>query len=66
MRYDLPEDRWVKSTYSTAGGNDCVETQMTNDGHVAVRDSKAPELGAYGFARESWTVFLECLKSRRL
>jgi hypothetical protein len=63
MRHGLPEDRWVKSTYSSAGGNDCVEMQAIADGRIAVRDSKTPELGAYLFTLASWTSFLEEVKS---
>ncbi|RBM14157.1 DUF397 domain-containing protein [Streptomyces sp. PT12] len=63
MRYGLPEDRWTKSSYSTAGGNDCLETQ-TIDGHLAVRDSKTPERGAHIFTPETWGSFLKFVKSQ--
>jgi Domain of unknown function (DUF397) len=63
MRYGLPEDRWVKSSYSSGGGNACVEAQATNKGQVAVRDSKAPELGVYVFTPDSWVSFVEGVKS---
>jgi uncharacterized protein DUF397 len=66
MRHGLPEDHWIKSSYSSSAGNDCVETQATDDGRVAVRDSKAPEQGAYAFTSASWTLFLEDVKSGRV
>lgn len=66
MRHGLPEDRWVKSSYSGAAGNDCLEIQVTDGGQVAVRDSKMPELGAYVFTAGSWASFLGVVNSGRL
>lgn len=37
----LPELRWIKSSYSEAAGNACVEIAASRDG-IAVRDSKRP------------------------
>lgn len=63
MRNSLPEDRWVKSSYSSGRGDDCVEMQVTDDGQVAIRDSKIPELGAYVFTATSWASFLTGVQS---
>ena len=42
---------------------DCVEMQVTDDGQVAIRDSKIPELGAYVFTATSWASFLTGVQS---
>ncbi|MDT0305432.1 DUF397 domain-containing protein [Streptomyces sp. DSM 44917] len=66
MRHGLPEDRWVKSSYSSSVGNDCVEFQPREPGRIAVRDSKRPELGAYVFPGTSWAAFVEGVRAGRL
>lgn len=38
---DLSRVTWRKSSYSSGGGNQCVEVAVTPDG-VAIRDSKDP------------------------
>ncbi|MFD7662433.1 DUF397 domain-containing protein [Streptomyces sp. NPDC059788] len=37
----MAELKWLKSTYSDAGGNNCVEVAATGDG-IALRESAAP------------------------
>jgi hypothetical protein len=37
----VPELNWIKSSYSEASGNACVEVATSRDG-FAVRDSKFP------------------------
>lgn len=49
MRHDLPEDLWQKSSYSSDTGGNCVETQVTPDGLVAVGDSKDRSQGTFTF-----------------
>ncbi|MDH6623155.1 hypothetical protein M2271_000942 [Streptomyces sp. LBL] len=57
---DLPEVRWLRSSYST-GANNCVETARLGAGRwaglLAVRDSKAPSGPALLFSPESWAGF---------
>jgi hypothetical protein len=39
---DLSAATWRKSSYSTGGGNNCVEVAVVSD-FVAIRDSKNPD-----------------------
>jgi hypothetical protein len=56
----LPEVRWLRSSYST-GANNCVETARPSAGPgaglLAVRDSKNPDGPALLFSPESWAGF---------
>ncbi|MCP2337521.1 DUF397 domain-containing protein [Actinomadura rupiterrae] len=52
--------RWVKSSYSTNGG-DCVEAAVL-DGLGLIRDSKDPDGPAIGLEPEAWAQLLHCLK----
>lgn len=62
MRTDLPADRWKKSSYSEGGNAQCVETQETNDGLIAVGDSKDRRQGAFTFEPAAWQAFVESVK----
>jgi hypothetical protein len=57
---DLPDVRWLRSSYST-GANNCVETARPSAGPwaglLAVRDSKNPAGPALLFSPGSWTTF---------
>ncbi|MDH6432581.1 hypothetical protein M2158_001058 [Streptomyces sp. SAI-144] len=57
---ELPEVRWLRSSYST-GANNCVETARPWAGPcaglLAVRDSKNPDGPALLFSPESWAGF---------
>lgn len=39
--HNSPELRWLKSSFSGDGGNNCVEVAVTSDG-VALRESDSP------------------------
>ncbi|MFG3381762.1 DUF397 domain-containing protein [Streptomyces sp. NPDC047999] len=60
----VSEPLWFKSTYSDAGGNNCVEIARLGEDAVAVRDSVAPDralrVGAPAFA-----AFLGALRRPR-
>ncbi|WP_335937065.1 DUF397 domain-containing protein [Streptomyces sp. PTD5-9] len=62
-RHDLPADAWTKSSYSTDNGGECVETQTTPDGLVAVGDSKDRGLGAHTFGPIPWQVFVTAVRN---
>ncbi|MGW8848498.1 DUF397 domain-containing protein [Streptomyces xiamenensis] len=62
MRHGLPIVRWRKSSYSGTGSGSCLETQLTDDGLVAVGDSKDRSRGAFVFSGAAWSVFLRHLK----
>jgi hypothetical protein len=66
MRHDLPADKWRKSSYSSGGSGSCVETQTTDDGRLAVGDSKDRSRGAFTFTGAGWTAFIGALKQGRL
>ncbi|THA77892.1 DUF397 domain-containing protein [Streptomyces sp. A0592] len=48
---------WVKSSYSTADGADCVEVART-PGTVLVRDSKRPEGARLALTPDAWNGFV--------
>ncbi len=62
MRHNLPERKWAKSTYCGAQQADCVETQRTADGLVAVGDSKQRALGAFVFPPAVWGEFVHAVR----
>ncbi|WP_046723496.1 DUF397 domain-containing protein [Streptomyces xiamenensis] len=62
MRHGLPIARWRKSSYSDGGSGSCVETQLTDDGLVAVGDSKDRSRGAFVFSVAQWTSFVHAAR----
>ncbi|MEU7278706.1 DUF397 domain-containing protein [Streptomyces sp. NPDC045431] len=66
IRKDLPATGWTKSSYSEGGNAQCVETLPVGATELAVRDSKAPEKGAFVFPVSSWTTFVSAVKSYEL
>jgi len=48
---------WRKSSFSMSNGQ-CVEVACLADGHVGVRDSKAPDGPVLRFPVEAWMAFL--------
>ncbi|MGX4690559.1 DUF397 domain-containing protein [Streptomyces sp. JNUCC 63] len=48
---------WIKSSYSTADGPDCVEVATVTD-HILVRDSKNPSGPRLALAPTAWATFL--------
>ncbi|GAA1913940.1 DUF397 domain-containing protein [Streptomyces sodiiphilus] len=63
MRYGLPNERWRKSSYSNGGSGNCVETQLTEDGLIAIGDSKDRSQGALVVPAGGWKVFIASLKA---
>ncbi|MCX4670415.1 DUF397 domain-containing protein [Streptomyces sp. NBC_01381] len=56
----MPELKWLKSTYSEASGNNCVE--VARNGHlVVVRDSKDVERPWATVGHEAWRRFTGAL-----
>ncbi|MGC2999436.1 DUF397 domain-containing protein [Streptomyces sp. G35A] len=51
------EPEWMKSSYSTSDGPDCVEV-ATAPGHVLVRDSKDPNGPRLALTPATWATFL--------
>ncbi|MBN0046565.1 DUF397 domain-containing protein [Streptomyces actuosus] len=54
---------WIKSSYSTADGPDCVEV-ATAPGTVLVRDSKNPHGPRLALTRTAWATFLPYASGR--
>ncbi|MGW3915699.1 DUF397 domain-containing protein [Streptomyces sp. NPDC005070] len=47
---------WIRSSYSTDEGPDCVEVAARPDG-ILVRDSKNPDGPRLGLTRGAWAAF---------
>lgn len=54
----LPADGWVKSSFSGADPQNCVQWQPLPCGGMALRDSVFPEHGAQKFTGPEWQSFL--------
>ncbi|MFD4998099.1 DUF397 domain-containing protein [Streptomyces buecherae] len=58
-------DKWIKSSYSTNGGN-CVEWSPSTaaaTGTIPVRDSKDPHGPSLAFDANVWTAFVTGVKN---
>jgi hypothetical protein len=51
---------WRKSSYSTNGGQDCVE--VAGDDAVLVRDTTNRDGGALAFTAQAWQTFVNGIK----
>jgi hypothetical protein len=54
---------WIKSSYS-GGDNDCVETHLSTESTLAVRDSKLSDSPTQSYGPPAWGAFLDGLKRR--
>ncbi|MFJ2645826.1 DUF397 domain-containing protein [Streptomyces sp. NPDC087420] len=58
---DLSCATWVKSSYSNAGGGNCVEfapAALTTTGLIPVRDSKMPTGPVLTLTPSAWTALV--------
>jgi hypothetical protein len=55
---------WIKSSYSTSSGPDCVEVAAPDESHVFVRDSKLPHGPRLALTPNAWAKFLPYASSR--
>ncbi|MEV4256095.1 DUF397 domain-containing protein [Spirillospora sp. NPDC049652] len=53
--------QWRKSSHSDHAGGHCMEVAALRE-QIAVRDSKAPDLGHVQFAPASFAELLTCVK----
>ncbi|MEU0220981.1 DUF397 domain-containing protein [Streptomyces sp. NPDC006265] len=53
----VPEAAWIKSSYSTGNGGECVEVAAAA-GAVLVRDSKQPAVARLAFGPAAWSGFV--------
>ncbi|MGS2589241.1 DUF397 domain-containing protein [Streptomyces hebeiensis] len=59
--HGLALTKWVRSSYSGTGGNNCVEwapAHVAASGVVPVRDSKNPDGPALALAPQAWADFV--------
>ncbi|MEV8089056.1 DUF397 domain-containing protein [Streptomyces nigra] len=56
-REDTSAPEWMKSSYSTPDGPDCVEVAPAPD-RILVRDSKNPDGPRLALTPTTWTAFL--------
>jgi hypothetical protein len=54
-------DNWRKSSYSSGGGGQCVETASGN-GTILVRDTTNRDGGTLAFTAGAWQVFIASLR----
>ncbi|WP_031100887.1 DUF397 domain-containing protein [Streptomyces sp. NRRL S-15] len=54
----VPESAWVKSSYSSGAGGECVEV-ATLPARVHVRDSKDTARAALAVEPTAWAAFVE-------
>ncbi|MEU9479271.1 DUF397 domain-containing protein [Streptomyces sp. NPDC048191] len=54
---------WIKSSYSTSSGPDCVEVATVPD-HILVRDSKNPTGPRLALTPTAWASFLSYASGR--
>ncbi|MEU8206583.1 DUF397 domain-containing protein [Streptosporangium sp. NPDC049046] len=53
---------WRKATRSTGNGGDCIEIAPLSRGHVAIRDTEAPDQAPYVVRSEVWAAFIDGAK----
>ncbi|MFF5717596.1 DUF397 domain-containing protein [Streptomyces buecherae] len=59
-------DKWIKSSYSSTNGGDCVEwcpSSAATTRTVPVRDSKDPHGPTLTFDTTAWTAFVTSVKA---
>lgn len=66
MIVDQPCMRFVKSSFSSQTGGNCVEVARLADGRRAVRDSKDRDGGVQIYRSEEWAAFIAAIRSRSL
>ncbi|WP_079165780.1 DUF397 domain-containing protein [Streptomyces sp. NRRL S-31] len=59
----VPEAAWIKSSYSTGNGGECVEVAAI-PGTVLVRDSKRPAVARLVIGSEAWDGFVRMAAGR--
>ncbi|MFI5549181.1 DUF397 domain-containing protein [Streptomyces sp. NPDC051738] len=61
---ELANAQWRKSSYSGNTGGECVEVAHLTP-HIAVRDSKNPEVGTLTLSPEAYVAFVGHVGRRR-
>lgn len=63
---DIRSVAWLKSSYSSNNGGNCIEVGAGLVDTVPVRDSKVPEGPSLVFSEASWSSFVSAVKNGRL
>ena len=61
MHADLSRLRWFKSSHSSGDGQ-CVMGARLPDGHMAIKDSKSPDIPVLIFPAREWAAFVRHVK----
>jgi hypothetical protein len=56
--HTVPEFAWMKSSYSSGAGGECVEVAACSD-TIHIRDSKDEEGAILSLIPDSWTAFVK-------
>jgi Domain of unknown function (DUF397) len=56
---------WVKSSYSSGQGDNCVEVATLPEGGLAVRDSKDIKGPVLDFTATEWRAFVRDVKAAK-
>lgn len=61
---DLASAVWIKSSYSSSSGGECVEfsRSFAASGIAPVRDSKDPQGPALLFSADNWSAFITAVQ----
>jgi uncharacterized protein DUF397 len=62
----MPNLIWRKSSYSSGGSPNCIETAAVAADQIAIRDSKNPTGPALTFPAVSFFTFTSALRDGRL
>jgi hypothetical protein len=54
---------WIKSSYSSGSGDNCVEIAALPEGGLGVRDSKDANGPVLGFTADEWRAFVRGVKA---
>ncbi|RCG32603.1 DUF397 domain-containing protein [Sphaerisporangium album] len=63
---DLMKVKWVKSSYSTSSGGECLELAVLHGDGVAIRDSKRSNGPVLRVPATAWAAFRTSLKADEL
>lgn len=54
---------WIKSSYSSGSGDNCVEVAVLPEGGFGVRDSRDVDGPVLGFTADEWHAFVRGVKA---
>lgn len=60
---ELATAHWRKASKSGGNGGDCIEVAPLSGGRVGIRDTEAPEKGAFVVGGSVWAAFVDGAKN---